>query len=75
MKAKYEMHVYTMGTRAYALEVCKSIDPDGTVFGQRVLTRDESGSMCYAIVITSSVDFETFPVRYDCKESCSLVPQ
>ncbi|KAF8338151.1 uncharacterized protein EI90DRAFT_3286868 [Cantharellus anzutake] len=45
MKTKYEMHVYTMGTRAYALEVCKAIDLDGTVFGQRVLTRDESGSM------------------------------
>jgi RNA polymerase II subunit A C-terminal domain phosphatase len=38
------MHVYTMGTRAYALEVCKTIDPDGSVFGGRVLTRDESGS-------------------------------
>lgn len=38
------MHVYTMGTRAYAFEVCKAIDPDQSVFGNRVLTRDESGS-------------------------------
>jgi FCP1-like phosphatase family protein len=42
---KYEMHVYTMGTRAYAEEVCAAIDPDGTVFGGRLLSRDESGSL------------------------------
>lgn len=41
---KYEMHVYTMGTRAYAEEVCAAIDPDGKAFGGRVLSRDESGS-------------------------------
>jgi len=40
----YEMHVYTMGTRAYAKEVCKVIDPDGGLFGGRILSRDESGS-------------------------------
>ena len=38
------MHVYTMGTRAYAIEVCKVIDPDGGLFGGRILSRDESGS-------------------------------
>ena len=38
------MHVYTMGTRAYASAVCKLIDPDGALFGERILTRDESGS-------------------------------
>ncbi|KAI0319033.1 hypothetical protein OF83DRAFT_1241216 [Amylostereum chailletii] len=43
--AKYEMHVYTMGTRAYAEEVCAAIDPDGKFFGGRILSRDESGSM------------------------------
>lgn len=42
---KYEMHVYTMGTRAYAEEVCAAIDPDGTIFGGRLLSRDESGSL------------------------------
>ncbi|GAA6022101.1 hypothetical protein JCM10207_000762 [Rhodosporidiobolus poonsookiae] len=41
----YEMHVYTMGTRAYAKEVCKVIDPGGGLFGGRILSRDESGSM------------------------------
>lgn len=42
---KYEMHVYTMGTRAYAEQVCAAIDPDGKLFGGRVLSRDESGSL------------------------------
>ncbi|KAI0274968.1 hypothetical protein BC834DRAFT_23573 [Gloeopeniophorella convolvens] len=41
----YEMHVYTMGTRAYAEEVCKAIDPEGKFFGGRILSRDESGSL------------------------------
>ncbi|KAH7930493.1 hypothetical protein BV22DRAFT_1028215 [Leucogyrophana mollusca] len=43
--AKYEMHVYTMGTRAYAEEVCAAIDPDGKIFAGRILSRDESGSL------------------------------
>lgn len=41
----YELHIYTMGTRAYAEEIVKIIDPDRRFFGQRVLSRDESGSM------------------------------
>ncbi|KAF8250198.1 hypothetical protein K440DRAFT_619671 [Wilcoxina mikolae CBS 423.85] len=41
----FELHIYTMGTRAYALAVKKIVDPDGTLFGERVLSRDESGSM------------------------------
>ncbi|OCH95692.1 hypothetical protein OBBRIDRAFT_787897 [Obba rivulosa] len=45
MATKYEMHVYTMGTRAYAEEVCAAIDPDGKIFGGRLLSRDESGSL------------------------------
>lgn len=40
----YEMHVYTMGTRAYAEKVCGVIDPKGEIFGRRILSRDESGS-------------------------------
>lgn len=38
------MHVYTMGTRAYAMAVCNLIDPTGELFGGRILSRDESGS-------------------------------
>ena len=34
MAAKYEMHVYTMGTRAYAEEVCAAIDPEGKEIGR-----------------------------------------
>lgn len=40
----YEMHVYTMGTRTYADAICKAVDPDGKIFGGRILSRDESGS-------------------------------
>ncbi|EJD03740.1 uncharacterized protein FOMMEDRAFT_105888 [Fomitiporia mediterranea MF3/22] len=43
--SRYEMHVYTMGTRAYAEKVCAAIDPDGRLFGGRILSRDESGSL------------------------------
>ena len=42
---KYELHVYTMGTRSYADCVCKLVDPAGTLFGSRILSRDESGSL------------------------------
>ncbi|GMK53590.1 hypothetical protein CspeluHIS016_0101760 [Cutaneotrichosporon spelunceum] len=45
MSKMYEMHVYTMGTRTYADAICKIIDPDGKIFGGRILSRDESGSM------------------------------
>ncbi|KAK3047469.1 CTD phosphatase Fcp1 [Extremus antarcticus] len=41
----YELHIYTMGTRAYAENIVKIIDPDRKFFGQRILSRDESGSM------------------------------
>lgn len=41
----YELHVYTMGTRAYANAVAKIVDPHRKYFGDRVLSRDESGSM------------------------------
>lgn len=44
LSTKYEMHVYTMGTRAYAEEVCAAIDSNGKIFGGRILSRDESGS-------------------------------
>lgn len=41
----YEMHIYTMGTRAYAENVAKIIDPEQKIFGDRILSRNESGSM------------------------------
>ncbi|KAK4683531.1 RNA polymerase II subunit A C-terminal domain phosphatase, partial [Tremellales sp. Uapishka_1] len=45
MSELYEMHVYTMGTRSYADAICGVIDPEGKIFGGRILSRDESGSM------------------------------
>ncbi|CAK4032178.1 RNA polymerase II subunit A C-terminal domain phosphatase [Lecanosticta acicola] len=45
MSEYYEMHIYTMGTRAYAENIARIIDPERKVFGDRILSRDESGSM------------------------------
>lgn len=41
----FEMHIYTMATRSYALEIAKIIDPTGKLFGDRILSRDENGSL------------------------------
>ncbi|PNS14280.1 RNA polymerase II subunit A C-terminal domain phosphatase [Sphaceloma murrayae] len=41
----YELHVYTMGTRKYAEEIMKIVDPERRLFGDRILSRNESGSM------------------------------
>ncbi len=41
----YELHIYTMGTRAYAQNVARIVDPERKIFGDRILSRDESGSM------------------------------
>lgn len=41
----YELHIYTMGTRAYAQNISAIIDPDRKIFGDRILSRDESGSL------------------------------
>ncbi len=40
----YELHIYTMGTRAYAKNIAGIIDPEHKIFGDRILSRDESGS-------------------------------
>lgn len=44
---KYELHIYTMATRAYAREVANIIDPDHKYFGDRIVSRDESGSLAH----------------------------
>ena len=41
----YELHIYTMGTRAYAQHIANIIDPERKIFGDRILSRDESGSL------------------------------
>lgn len=44
VSALYELHIYTMATRAYAQAVAKIIDPDRRFFGDRILSRDENGT-------------------------------
>ncbi|KAI9878677.1 MAG: Carboxy-terminal domain (CTD) phosphatase [Pleopsidium flavum] len=41
----YELHIYTMGTRLYAQNIAYIVDPERKIFGDRILSRDESGSM------------------------------
>lgn len=41
----YELHIYTMGTRQYAEQIATIVDPDRKYFADRILSRDESGSM------------------------------
>jgi RNA polymerase II subunit A-like phosphatase len=41
----YELHIYTMGTRTYAQSIAKIVDPDRKIFADRILSRDESGSL------------------------------
>jgi RNA polymerase II subunit A-like phosphatase len=55
----YELHVYTMGTRAYALNIAKIVDPDQKLFGNRVISRDENGS-----ILAKSLQ-RLFPVSTD----------
>lgn len=42
---KYELHIYTMGTRQYAEKISEIVDPGQKYFSNRILSRDESGSM------------------------------
>ncbi|OCK82778.1 hypothetical protein K432DRAFT_348320 [Lepidopterella palustris CBS 459.81] len=44
VSAMYELHIYTMATRAYAQAVAKIIDPERKYFGDRILSRDENGT-------------------------------
>ncbi len=41
----YELHIYTMGTRLYAQNIASIVDPERKIFGDRILSRDESGSL------------------------------
>ncbi|KAI5132650.1 RNA polymerase II subunit A C-terminal domain phosphatase [Nematocida ausubeli] len=37
-----EMHIYTMGNKAYATAIVKILDPTGKLFGSRIITRDDN---------------------------------
>ncbi|KAF2772458.1 hypothetical protein EJ03DRAFT_306747 [Teratosphaeria nubilosa] len=41
----YELHIYTMATRQYAENIANIIDPGRKMFGSRILSRDENGSL------------------------------
>lgn len=43
MSQLFELHVYTMGSRSYARAVVALFDPDGRLFYDRILSRDDSG--------------------------------
>uniref|UniRef100_A0A804PQE8 RNA polymerase II C-terminal domain phosphatase-like n=1 Tax=Zea mays TaxID=4577 RepID=A0A804PQE8_MAIZE len=40
--ALFEMHVYTLGIRAYARAAVRLLDPNGIYFGGRIVSRNES---------------------------------
>lgn len=39
----FELHVYTMGNKAYATEMAKLLDPTGTLFAGRVISKGDDG--------------------------------
>lgn len=39
----FELHLYTMGNKLYATEMAKVLDPKGTLFAGRVLSRGDDG--------------------------------
>lgn len=41
----FELHVYTMGSRSYARAVVGLFDPEGKLFYDRVLSRDDAGGI------------------------------
>ena len=43
----YELHIYTMGTRAYAKHIAEIIDPTRKIFGNRILSRNENYSLFF----------------------------
>ncbi|KAG1016809.1 hypothetical protein G6F26_012233 [Rhizopus arrhizus] len=41
----YDLHIYTMGTKDYAKAVAREMDPEGSLFKERILSRDENGCL------------------------------
>lgn len=39
----YELHLYTMGNKLYATEMAKLLDPKGTLFHGRVISKGDEG--------------------------------
>uniref|UniRef100_A0AC34FV86 RNA polymerase II subunit A C-terminal domain phosphatase n=1 Tax=Panagrolaimus sp. ES5 TaxID=591445 RepID=A0AC34FV86_9BILA len=45
MNRLYEMHIISFGQRYYAHQIAKFLDPDGKLFSQRIMSRDELTSV------------------------------
>ena len=43
----FELHIYTMGTRKYAEEVARIIDPNHVLFRENIVSRDDTTSMSH----------------------------
>jgi RNA polymerase II C-terminal domain phosphatase-like 3/4 len=37
----FEMYIYTMGDKAYAIEIAKLLDPDNVYFGSKVISNSD----------------------------------
>ena len=61
----FEMHVYTMGTRQYALEVVRILDPDSRYFNGRIVTRDESASAQDKSMVRMTKSFKVGKFLYE----------
>ncbi|KAF9357690.1 Carboxy-terminal domain (CTD) phosphatase [Mortierella sp. AD094] len=57
-KSMYELHIYTMGTRNYAAAVANVIDPDGKLFSQRILSRDENAGKSFVLFYMTQKSIE-----------------
>jgi TFIIF-interacting CTD phosphatase-like protein len=44
----YELHIYTMGDKAYAALIAKLLDPSGRLFGDRVISQVGCGGLTWA---------------------------
>ncbi|KNC69910.1 hypothetical protein SARC_17573, partial [Sphaeroforma arctica JP610] len=41
LSSLYELHIYTHGSREYALQIASILDASGKMFGNRILSRDD----------------------------------
>lgn len=75
IEALYELHIYTMGTRSYAEAVAKEIDATGSLFKERILSRDESGSktICTSLYTVYLLFLYVHLSRCDSKETSKAI--
>eukprot|EP01132_Coremiostelium_polycephalum_P003886 gene3886-4849_t len=59
----FELHIYTMGTRNYATQIAKLIDPSQNLFKERILSRDD----------TNGMNFKTLQRLFPCDDSMVLI--